>query len=51
MKIKEDKNDTLKDLIRSMLKNIKEESYYTEYGEGYKAGKIEIVEILLKLIQ
>ena len=44
------KNDTLIKLLKDMLKQEKENSYYTEYGEGYKQGKIETIKDILKLI-
>ena len=41
-------NYTLK-LIKKMLKELKTESTHTMYGEGFKAGKIDILEYLLSL--
>lgn len=43
--------EILKKLIRELLKQIKEESYSTFYGEGFKAGKIEAIEEILKLVK
>ena len=40
----------LKKLILEMLKSVKEESYYTERGEGFRTGKIEAIEEILKLM-
>ncbi len=40
----------LKKLIKDMLKQTKEESYSTDYGEGFKAGKIEALEEVLRLM-
>ena len=40
----------LRKLVKDMLRQAKEESYYTFYGEGFKAGKIEGIEEILKLI-
>jgi len=42
--------DLLIKLIRDILKNVKEENYSTNYGEGLKQGKIEAIEEILKLI-
>ena len=44
------KNDTLIKLLKDMLKQAKEESYYTVYGEGYKQGYIDSIKDILKLI-
>lgn len=41
----------LKKLIRELLRQAKEESYYTWYGEGFKMGKIEAIEEILKLMK
>ena len=43
-------NDILIKGIKALLKIIKSDSFYTEYGEGFKAGKIEALETILKLI-
>ena len=39
-------NDILK-LIKKIIKELKTESTYTIYGEGFKAGKIDILKYLL----
>jgi len=46
-----DKIKALKKLIKKMLKQDKEASYYTMYGEGYKKGRIEVIEEILKLLK
>ena len=43
-----DKN-ILKKLIRELLKNTEEESYCTDYGCGYKEGRIDAIKDILKL--
>ena len=43
-------NKILVKLIKDMLKQEKENSYYTEYGEGYKQGYIDSIKDILKLI-
>ena len=42
--------EVLKKMIKEMLRQAKEESYSMEYGEGYKRGKIEAIENILKLL-
>ena len=45
-----EKIKVLKKLIKIMLKQDKEESYQTLYGEGYQVGRIEAIEDILKLM-